>query len=107
VAPSGCGAVDRSIREKGDFPLTLLITGAAGVAINGPGLRIEGAPQKGPAIQEKPLGIAETLLKGGILLLGGLPLAFQGFEPLFQLHQTLGKQMERAGEILGATADPE
>ena len=77
------------------------------MAINGPSLRIEGAPQKGPAIQEKPLGIAEALLKGGILLLGGLPLAFQGFEPLFQLHQTLGKQMERAGEILGATADPE
>jgi len=81
--------------------------GLAGVAINGPGLRIEGAPQKSPAILEKPLGIAEALLQGGILLLGGLPLTFQGFEPLFQLHQTLGKQMERNGEILGATADPE
>ena len=81
--------------------------GPAGVAIDGPGRRIEGAPQKGPAIQEKSLGIAEALLQGGILLLGGLPLAFQSFEPLFQPHETLGKQMQRAGEILGAAADPE
>jgi hypothetical protein len=49
--------------------------------------------------------IAAAFLVG--LLLGALTLAFQGFEPLFQLHQTLRKQMERAGEILGATADPE
>jgi hypothetical protein len=133
LAPSGCGAVDRSVREKGDLPLTHLITvvafnsvslalrslaledrlairqrpGPAGLAINRPGLRIEGAPQKGPAILEKSLGVAEALLQGGILLLGGLSLVFQGFEPLFQLHQTLGKEVERAGEILGTSADPE
>jgi acetyl-CoA synthetase len=55
----------------------------------------------------KALGVAKALLQTWILLLGGLALHFQGIEPLFQLHQTLGKQMEGAGKILGAAADPE
>jgi hypothetical protein len=78
-----------------------------GVPINGPFDRIEGAPKQGPAIQQQALGIAKALLQARILLLGGLPLTFQGLEPLFQPHQTLGQQVERAGEILSAAADPE
>ena len=77
------------------------------VPIDGPRLQIKGAPQKGAAIQQQALGVAKALLQTWILLLGGLALPFQGLEPPFQLHQTLGKQMEGAGKILGAAADPE
>jgi hypothetical protein len=73
----------------------------------GPGIRVEGAAKKGPAIQQQALGVSEALLQGWILLLGNLPLPLQGLEPLFQPHQPLGKQMERASQILGTTADPE
>jgi hypothetical protein len=51
--------------------------------------------------------IRTQLVQAGILLLGGLPLPFQGLESLFEPHKTLGKEMERAGEILGTAADPE
>jgi hypothetical protein len=78
-----------------------------GVPIGGPGIRIEGAAKKGPAIQQQALGVVEALLQAWILLLGDLPLPLKSLEPLFQLHQPLGKEMERASQILGTTADPE
>ena len=84
-----------------------LVRSPHGVPIGRPFDRIEGAPKQGPAIQQQALGIAQALLQARILLLGGQPLPFQGLEPLFQQHQTLGQQVKRASEILGAAADPE
>ena len=93
-------------RPANELPIRLELS-PHGVPINGPFDRIEGAPKQGTAIQQQALGIAKALLQVRILLLGNLPLPFQGLEPLFQPHQTLGQQVKRAGEILRAAADPE
>jgi len=56
-----------------------------------PGGVFQGAAQQGPAIEQEPLGIAQTLHQARILLLGLLPLALQGQETVLKLHQPLRK----------------
>jgi len=123
---SGGGTVDRILaRAQGRDRAPLVAAATAAIAAVWPAraageagggcriarsrarLVVKGTTEQGTAIEQEPLGIAQALDQVRIVLQAGLPLPLQELEALLQLHQALREQVERAGEILRAAADPE